>query len=129
MITVLVVLVAGCPKPRPCPTCPSSPRPAATIVVAPDPLPCELARMPDPLGPTNGTPIPAGRWRLVDDDGRAVLDDAGKTIERVLSRGIHAPRDRWDAIALYINALQGIAVDAKRCHPDPAPTTSPGAAP
>lgn len=109
----LLELLAGCGS-RPPSVKPPEPRPPAVIEVVPDPLPCVLPPLPDPLGPLGATPMEAGTWALLDVAGH-------RAHELELAKGVHTPRDRWDAMARYILALQAIAIDAKRCHPEAAP--------
>ena len=121
--SMLAGIPGACGSP-PKPPVPVPPRPPATIVVTPEALPCTLAKMPRELGPSGSKPMAAGRW--------ALLDETGAVIQEIdLERGVHTPRGSWDALALYILALQSIVIDAKRCHPEqpeppvPAPAVTP----
>lgn len=106
----LFSMAVGCgstPKPKPV----DPPRPPATIVVTPDPLPCILPKAPAPLAPSGAIAVPGGRWVLLDEVGH-------HGHELTLANGIHVPRDRWDELGRYILALQDIVIAAKRCHPE-----------
>lgn len=116
-LAAIPALVPSCGE-KPAPVKPE-PRPPAPIVVTPDPTPCILAPAPAPLESLRARAITAGDWVRIDQDGNE--DTAIR-----LPDGLFVPRSRWDALVLYLFALQEVVIDAKRCHPE---SNAPGAVP